>query len=77
MAKLHAKITSDKTPRPTTKTGNTEITTIYYNGNLPVFEVSFNDDDKKRGTISVMSYLDGEPITIEYDTTIHRPDPTN
>lgn len=67
MAKLHAKITSDKTSRIETKTGNQEITTIYYNGNLPVFEVSFLDDKKKRGTIKVMSYFDGEEKKIPYD----------
>lgn len=66
--KLFSKTTSDAQGRETSKGGNECIITRYYNGNLPVFEVTFHDDGEKRGTLEIMSYNDGKTRTINYDS---------
>jgi len=64
--KLYANTTSDHGGREAKKGGDEEIMTRYYNGNIPVFEVTFKDDGSKRGYLEIMSYTDGEKQIIYY-----------
>jgi hypothetical protein len=57
--KLYATVTSDKGGREAGKGGDNRIMTQYYNGNIPVFEVTFLDDGERRGYLEVMSYMYG------------------
>jgi hypothetical protein len=61
--KFYATTTSDKGGREAKKGGNSYIMTRYYNGNVPIFEVTFTDDGEKRGQLSVMSYSGGSDTT--------------
>lgn len=64
--KLYAITQSDLHGREAKKGGDTEIMTRYYNGNIPVFEVTFKDDGHKRGYLEIMSYSDGQKKIVYY-----------
>lgn len=66
MAKLYAELYSDKNNKTVSKGGNDSITTRFYNGTIPVFEVTMKDDGERRGTLAYMSYTDGVVRLIEY-----------